>query len=87
MNSLITSRNQDNSLASSVIEYSAHVRDLEMRVSELAAELESFRTGDRPHHANGPDETKEAVEMRRLDDTDISSGSAMSDPPLSETDS
>jgi hypothetical protein len=69
IHSLVTSRNQDNSLASSVIEYSGHVKDLELRVKELAAELESFRTRDRPHHA---------------DDPAISSGSAIVEPPSSE---
>ena len=87
MNSLVASRNQDNSLASSVIEYSAHVKDLELRVKELAAELESFRTGDRSHHANGPDETNEAAEMQPLDDARTSSVPTISQPPLSETDS
>ncbi len=87
INSLVTSRNQDNSLASSVIEYSAHVRDLEMRVKELAVELESFRTGDRSRHANGPEETNETAEPRPPDGTDFSSGSAKSEPPLSDTDS
>ena len=87
MNSLVASRNQDNSLASSVIEYSAHVKDLELRVKELAAELESFRTGDRSHHANGPDETNETAETRPLEDPEISPGSATLEPPLSETDS
>jgi hypothetical protein len=87
MNSLVTSRSQDNSLASSVIEYSAHVKDLELRVKELAAELESFRTKDRPHHANGPDETNEAAEMQPLDDARTSAVPTISQPPLSETDS
>jgi len=72
MHSLVISRNQDNSLASSVIEYSGHVKDLEQRVKELAAELESFRTRDRPHHA---------------DDTGISSASAVLAPTSSEKDS
>jgi hypothetical protein len=87
MNSLIASTSQDNSLASSVIEYSAHVRDLETRVKELASELESFRISDRLHYANGPDETNEAAETEPLDDTESSSGSDISEPPLSETDS
>jgi hypothetical protein len=72
MHGLVTSRNQDNSLASSVIEYSGHVKDLELRVKELAAELESFRTSDRPHH---------------VDDTGISSGSGPLQPMSSEKDS
>lgn len=88
MNSLITSRNQDSSLASSVIEYSAHVRDLELRVKELAAELESFRTGDRPHHDRGPDEMNETAETQPRDATEASSGSALSEQqPPRETDS
>ena len=88
MNSLIASRNQDSSLASSVIEYSAHVRDLELRVKQLAAELESFRTGDRPHQANGPDEMNETVETQPPDATEASSGSALSaQQPPPETDS
>jgi hypothetical protein len=57
MNSLVSSRNQENSLASSVMEYSTHVRDLELRVKELAAELASFRTDVQPHPSYGPDET------------------------------
>jgi hypothetical protein len=87
MHSLVTSSHQENSLASSVIEYSAHVKDLELRVKELAAELESFRTGVQPLHANGPDESNETAETRPLDHTEISSGSDLLEPPLSETDS
>ena len=87
MNSLVTSRNQDNSLASSVIKYSAHVNDLELRVKELAAELESFRTGVQPHHANAPDETNATAETRPLDATETSSASDPLEQPSSETDS
>lgn len=87
MNSLITSRNQDNSLASSVIEYSAHVRDLELRVRELAAELESFRTGDRPRPANGSAEANVTAESRPTEDPGIASASATLESPLSERDS
>ena len=72
MHSLVISRNQDNSLASSVIEYSGHVKDLELRVKELAAELESFRTSGRPH---------------QVDDTGGPSGSAIFEPPSPEKDS
>jgi hypothetical protein len=39
------------------MEYSTHVRDLELRVKELAAELASFRTDVQPHPSYGPDET------------------------------
>jgi len=74
-------------LASSVNEYSAHVKELELRVKQLAAELDSFRTGDRPHHANGPDETNEIAEPRPLHDPAISAGSAILEPPSPETDS
>jgi hypothetical protein len=87
MNSLVRSGNQDNSLASSVIEYSTHVKDLELRVRELAAELQSFRTDVQPHHATGHDEPHETAETKPLDNTEISSGSAILEPPLSETDS
>jgi hypothetical protein len=87
MHSLVTSRNKDNSLASSVIEYSSHVKDLEQRVKELAAELASFRTGVQPHPAVGPDETNEAAETQSLDVSGISSVPAVLEPPLSETDS
>lgn len=61
MNNLVRAGHQENSLASSVNEYSTHVRDLELRVKELAAELASLRTDVQPHHAEGaheiPDET------------------------------
>jgi hypothetical protein len=88
MNSLITSTDQDSSLASSVIEYSGHVRDLELRVKELAAELASFRTGDRLPHANGPGEMNEAAETVHLDITGVSSGSAtLAQQSLPDTDS
>ena len=87
MNSLVSNRNQDNSLASSVNEYSAHVKDLELRVSDLAAELESFRTGGRPHRATGPNETPAISEAQPLDALVVSPGSAALRPPFSETDS
>jgi hypothetical protein len=74
-------------LASSVIKYSAHVNDLELRVKELAAELESFRTGVQPHHANAPDETNATAETRPLDATETSSASDPLEQPSSETDS
>jgi hypothetical protein len=88
MNSLITSTSQDSSLASSVIEYSGHVRDLELRVKELASELESFRISDRLHHANGPDEMNEIAGTRHQDITEVSSGSPiLAQRPLPKTDS
>jgi hypothetical protein len=87
LHSLVSSRNQETSLASSVIEYSTHVRDLELRVKELAAELASFRTGVQPLPALGPDETNETAETQPLDDSGISSGAALLEPPLAETDS
>ena len=55
MHSIVTSGNQDNSLASGVNEYSTHVRDLEQRVKELGSELASFRAGVRPQVVEGPD--------------------------------
>jgi hypothetical protein len=77
MNGLIASRNQDSSLASSVIEYSGHVKDLEKRVKELASELESFRNSDRLHHASGPDEMNETAEAQPPNEPEISSGPAI----------
>lgn len=91
MNGLVTSGNKDNSLASSVNEYSSHVKDLELRVKELAAELASFRTGAQPQPANAFDETREGAETQPLDqpvfDTGIASGSGRTEPPLSEKNS
>jgi hypothetical protein len=45
MHSVVENENQNNSLALSISEYSTHVRVLEQRVKELAAELASFRAG------------------------------------------
>jgi len=87
MHSLVTGSHQENSLASSVIEYSAHVKELELRVRELAAELESFRTGVQPHHASEPDESDASGETLPVEDAGISSDTAASQPPLPETDS
>jgi hypothetical protein len=88
MNSLITSTSQDSSLASSVIEYSGHVRDLEKKVKELASELESFRISDRLHFANGPDEMNEIAGTQQRDITEVSSGSPiLAQQPLPKTDS
>lgn len=84
INSLVTTRNQDNSLASSFIKYSAHVNDLELRVKELAAELESFRTGVQPHHANAPDVAKATAETRPLNAA-TSSGSDPLEQPSPDT--
>jgi hypothetical protein len=84
MHSLVTGSQQENSLASSVIEYSAHVKELELRVRELAAELESFRTGVQPHHPSEPDATGET---QPVEDAEISCDTAASQPPLPETDS
>jgi chromosome segregation ATPase len=45
MHNVVTTGNRENSLASRFNEYSTHVKDLEQRVKELAAELTSFRAG------------------------------------------
>jgi len=87
MNSLVTSRNQENSLASSVIEYSTHVRDLELRVKELAAELASFRVGVRPQVVEGPDAKGETAITQPLAEAEVSPGSAMVEHLPCETDS
>ena len=54
MHKIVASGNHDKSLASSVNEYSAQVRDLELRVKELAAELASFRVGAQPQSVADP---------------------------------
>jgi hypothetical protein len=86
MSGLVSSRNRDSLLASSVNEYSAHVKELELRVKQLAAELESLRTSDRSHRANGPDETNEIAEPRPLDDPATPPGSAILEPLSSKAD-
>jgi hypothetical protein len=55
MHSVVTSGNQDSTLASSVGAYHAHVRELELRVEKLAAELELFRADVSPWSLTGPD--------------------------------
>ncbi len=71
MQSVVTGGNQDRSLASSVNEYSTHVRNLEQRVKELAAELASFRAGVRPQVVEGPDAKGETALTRPLVDAEV----------------
>jgi len=72
MHSVVTSGNRDSSLASSVNEYSAHVRDLELRVKELAAELASFRAAEQPESAEGSDAKGKTAVTQPLADEDVS---------------
>ena len=87
MNRLVSGANRDDLLASSVNEYSAHVKDLELKISELAAELESLRTGDRPHRAGGSDAPREIAEPQSQDDPAPAPAPAIFGPPPSKTDS
>jgi hypothetical protein len=77
MHSVVTSGNPTSLLASSVNEYSAHVRDLEQRMELIAAELASFRAGMQPQNAAGPYSKNETLEARSMDDAEISAGSAI----------
>jgi hypothetical protein len=87
MHSVVKSGNRDNSLASSVNEYSTQVRDLELRVKELAAELASFRVGVRPQVVEGPDAKGETAITQPLAEAEVSPGSAMVEHLPCETDS
>jgi hypothetical protein len=86
MHSLVTGGNQNNSLALSVNEYSTHVKDLELTVKELAAELASLRAGVRPQVVMGPDAKAETAVTRPLLDADVSSDSAIVEQLPYETD-
>ena len=87
MHSVVTNGNQDNSLASSVNEYSTHVRDLELRVKELAAELASFRAGVGRQVVERPDARDETAVPQLLVDAEVSSGPAIVEQAPCETDS
>jgi hypothetical protein len=87
MHSLVTNGNRDISLVSSVNEYSTHVRDLELRVTELAAEHASFRVGIQPKNVEGPDAKGVTAVTQPFADTAVSSGSAILGQLPCETDS
>jgi hypothetical protein len=87
MHNLVTSGTQDPSLASSINEYSTHVRELEQRVKELAAELASFRAGVQPHFVEGPDAKGETAVTQPLVDAAVLSGTAIAEQVPRETDS
>ena len=79
MHSVVTGGDQNNSLALSVKKYSALVRNLELTVKELAAELASIRAGVKPHGADKPDVKVETAAMQLPIDAEISSGAEKSE--------
>ena len=87
MHNMVASGNQDNSLASGFNEYSAQVKDLEMRIKELAAELASFRVGAQPQSIAGPDAKSETEVNPLLADAEVSSDSAIANKLPCKTDS
>ncbi|HWE86982.1 MAG TPA: hypothetical protein VG267_18705 [Terracidiphilus sp.] len=68
MHSLVTGANQESALASSVNQYSTHVRSLEHKVEDLAAQLASFKAGMQPGNVSGTDEGTEIAEEKPLVD-------------------
>lgn len=86
MHSEVTSKKKNRSLASSVNEYSTHVRDLELRVKELAAELASLRAGVQPQSAEERDAKSENAGAQPLAEAEDASGSALMEQLACETD-
>lgn len=83
---VVTSANQESSLASSVIEYSTHVRDLEQRIKELAAELASFRAGTRLQSTDAPEAKDEIAVAQPLTNAEASADSEVVKQPPCNTD-
>ncbi|MFZ0339759.1 MAG: hypothetical protein WAL45_17140 [Terracidiphilus sp.] len=77
MHSMVAGGNQDHSLASSFNEYSAQVKDLEMRIKELAAQLASFRVGAQPQSIAELDANGETEVNPIPADAEVSSDSAI----------
>ena len=77
MHNLVASGNQGDSLASSVVEYSTHVKNLEQRVKDLAAELASFRTSAQQQSVQVPNTKDETAVTQLLANAETSSSSAM----------
>jgi phage shock protein A len=77
MHNLVASGNQGDSLASSVVEYSTHVKNLEQRVKDLAAELASFRTSAQQQIVQVPNAKDETAVTQLLANAETSSSSAM----------
>ncbi len=90
---LVTGANQENALALSVNEYSAHVRDLEQKLEIIAAELAMLKAGTHPHSIDGTDGSNktsgstETPECQPLFDVDGASSSAAEGQPPRDTSS
>jgi hypothetical protein len=95
MHNLVTGSNQKNPLASSLDNYSMHVKDLEQKVAMLATELALFKAGMKPHSvdvtddSNETSESNEAPERQPLNDVDDVDGAshsvAVAQPPSETT--
>jgi hypothetical protein len=70
MHRVVRGRNQNSALALSVNEYSTHVRNLEQRVKELAAELASIKAGSDSHRTAAKDEKHETAEVQLSGDSE-----------------
>jgi hypothetical protein len=75
MDSLVTGGNQEHALASSINRYSTHVRYLELKVEELAAQVESFKAGMLTNPARGIDKRSGTAEEQPVADLDAASSS------------
>lgn len=71
MHRLVTGGNEESALASSVNQYSTHVRYLELKVEELAAQVASFNAGMRLRTAGVTDERAGTVREQLLDETEF----------------
>jgi len=86
MHSLVTSGNKESALASSVNQYSTHVRYLELKVDELAAQVASFKAVMQPPEVSGIDVSTGTPDERPSDDHNVASSSTPGEGLLGETD-
>jgi hypothetical protein len=85
MHSLVTGGKQESSLASSVNLYSTHVRYLELKVEELAAQVASFKAGMQARTERGMNECIRTAQEQPVTDHNAASSSAPAEQVLDET--
>lgn len=86
MHTLVIGGNQESSLASSVSQYSTHVKSLEQKVEDLAAQLASFKAGMQPLEVSGINVSTGTPEELPSDDLNVASSSTPGEELLGETD-
>jgi len=86
MHNVVRGGDRESVLASSINEQSAHMKYLQQRVEELAAELVAFRAGAPPSSASEAGGRKQLEEVEPTIDTHAEISSAPAEQPLRKLD-